>query len=88
MMGGAEGDLLIVQYLSLYLTNSTRAWIEHLPAGCIDSWNDLRHVFIGYFQGNYVRPRNSWDLRNSRQRPGETLCEYICHFFKAMQRPP
>ena len=32
------------------------------------------------FQGTYVRPRNPWDLKNYRQKSGETLCKYIRFF--------
>jgi hypothetical protein len=59
---------------------SAGAWIEHLPVGCINSWGFLRRTFIGNFQGTYVRPGNSLDLRNCRQKVGETLHEYIHHF--------
>jgi hypothetical protein len=59
-----------------------RAWIEHLPTGYIDSWSDLHRVFVGNFQGTYVRPSNSWDLRNCRQKVGETLRKYIRCFSK------
>jgi hypothetical protein len=31
----------------------------------------------GNFQGTYVHPGNSWDLRSCRQQPGESLRDYI-----------
>jgi hypothetical protein len=49
---------------------SERAWLEHLSP-------DLVRVFEGNFQGTYVRPGNSWDLRSCRQKPDEALREYI-----------
>lgn len=52
--GGADDELFIIQYLPLYLGDSAHAWIEHLPAGCIDYWSDLTRVFISNFQGTYV----------------------------------
>jgi len=70
MTGGENDDLFIIQYLPMYLADSARAW------------SDLRHVFISNFQGTYVRLGNSWDLRNCRQKPGETLREYIHCFSK------
>jgi hypothetical protein len=38
-------------------------------------------VFVGNFQGTYVYPSNSWDLRSCRQKSDETLREYIRRFF-------
>ena len=35
---------------------------------------------MGNFQGTYKRPGNPWDLKNYRQKTGETLCVYIQHF--------
>ena len=59
-----------------------RAWLEFLPADSIGSWSDLWKVFIGNFQGTYVRPGNSWDLKNCKQEPGESLRDYIRRFSK------
>jgi hypothetical protein len=37
-------------------------------------------TFVGNFQGTYVHPRNSWDLRACTQKPGESLRDFIRHF--------
>lgn len=37
-------------------------------------------VFIGNFQVKYVRPGNSWDLKDYRQKSNEALRDYIKHF--------
>jgi hypothetical protein len=42
----------------------------------------LVQAFAGNFQGMYVRPGNSWDLRSCRQQPGESLRDYIRRFSK------
>ena len=39
-------------------------------------------MFIGNFQGTYVRLGNSWDLKNYKQEPGESLRDYIRRFSK------
>jgi hypothetical protein len=41
--------------------------LEHLPPGQISNWDDLVQAFASNFQGTYVRPGNSWDLRSCRQ---------------------
>ena len=67
---------------------NVRAWLEFLPADSIGSWADLRKVFIGNFQGTYVRPGNSWDLKNCQQEPGESLRDYIRCFSKQCNSLP
>ena len=86
--GGADDDLFIIQYLPLYLAKSARAWLEYLLVDSIHSWADLKHIFVGNFQGTYVRPRNSWDLQAWKQKEGETLREYICCFSKQCNELP
>jgi hypothetical protein len=39
-------------------------------------------VFEGSFKGTYMRPDNSWDLRSCKQKPGESLWDYIWHLSK------
>ena len=71
--GGACDDRFIIQYLPICLGENVCAWLDFLPADSIGSWADLRKVFIGNFQGTYVRPGNSWDLKNCKQEPDESL---------------
>ena len=71
--GGASDDRFVIQYLPICLGENVHAWLDFLPADSIGSWADLRKVFIGNFQGTYVRPSNSWDLKNCKQKPGESL---------------
>jgi hypothetical protein len=61
-LGGTDDDNLIIRNLPLFLSNTARAWLEHLPPGQISNWDDLVQAFAGNFQGTYVRPGNSWDL--------------------------
>jgi hypothetical protein len=72
-LGGTNGDNLIIRNLPLFLSDAARAWLEHLPPTQISDWDDLVKAFAGNFQGTYVRPGNSWDLRSCRQHPGESL---------------
>jgi hypothetical protein len=81
-LGGTDDDNLIIRNLPLFLSDAARAWLEHLPPAQISSWDDLVKAFAGNFQGTYVRPRNSWDLRSCRQQPGESLRDYIQRFSK------
>jgi hypothetical protein len=79
-LGGTDDDYLIIRNLPLFLSNTAWAWLEHLPLAKIFGWDDLVKAFAGNFQGTYVRPGNSWDLRSCHQQPGESLREYIRRF--------
>lgn len=41
---------------------------------------DLEEVFIGNFQGTYIRLGNPWDLKGCRQKSDEALRDYIRRF--------
>jgi hypothetical protein len=87
-LGRATTDEVIIRNLPLRLTDSARTWLEHLPPSQIHNWDDLVHTFMGNFQGTYVRPRNSWDLRASTQKPDESLRDFIRRFSKCCTELP
>jgi hypothetical protein len=62
-LGGATTDEVIIRNLPLHLADSGWTSLEHLLASQIQNWDDLVRTFVGNFQGTYVRPGNSWDLR-------------------------
>jgi hypothetical protein len=43
---------------------------------------------MGNFQGTYECPGNPWDLKNCRQKPGETLCAFIQCFSRECNALP
>jgi hypothetical protein len=49
-IGGATNDLFIIKSIPLYLANSARTWLEHLPQGRINSWAQLQDAFIGHLR--------------------------------------
>ena len=51
--------------------------MEHLLSNAIQSWADLKEIFVGNFQGTYKCPENPWDLKNYCQKADETLYGYI-----------
>ena len=70
-LGGTTDDAVIIRNLSFHLADATRTWLKHLPTDQIPGWADLVKIFVGNFQGTYVRPGNSWDLKGCRQKPNE-----------------
>jgi hypothetical protein len=87
-LGGATSDEVIIRNLPLHLADSARTWLEHLPASQIHNWDDLVRTFVGNFQGTYVHPGNSWDLRFCTQKPGELLRDFIRRFSKRCTELP
>jgi hypothetical protein len=61
--GGADDDLFIIQFLPIYVAESARARLDHLPRNMIDSWEDLKEIFTDNFQDTYVQPGNPWHLK-------------------------
>jgi hypothetical protein len=53
-VGGVDDDLFIIQFLPIYLADSTKAWLDHLPINMIDSWEDLMEIFTNDFPSIYV----------------------------------
>jgi hypothetical protein len=87
-LGGATTDEVIIRNLQLHLAYSARTWLEHLAPSQIHNWDDLVRTFVGNFQGTYVHPRNSWDLRACTQKLGESLWDFIRHFSKRCTELP
>jgi hypothetical protein len=87
-LGGATSDEVIIRNLPLHLVDSARTWLDHLSASQIHNWDDLVGTFVGNFQGTYVRPGNSWDLRSCTQKPGESLWDFIRCFSKRCMELP
>jgi hypothetical protein len=54
---GVDSDSFIICNLPLYLAESARTWLEHLPLDKIQNWVDLRKIFVGNFHGTYTCPR-------------------------------
>ena len=50
--------------------------------------HNLVRTFVGNFQGTYVCPGNSWDLRGCQQQPNESLRDYIRRFSKQCNELP
>jgi hypothetical protein len=87
-LGGATSDEVIIRNLPPHLADSSRTWLEHLPANQIHNWDDLVRTFVGNFLGTYVRPGNFWDLHSCTQKPKESLRDFIRRFFKRCTELP
>jgi hypothetical protein len=48
-LGGTDDDNLIIRNLPLFLSDTARAWLEHLPPWQISNWDNLVQAFAGNF---------------------------------------
>jgi hypothetical protein len=68
-----RGDsYIMVNYLPVCLSSSTRTWLLGLPIGSIRSWNHLHWLFSSNFYDTCTRPGVDWDLANAVQKKGVT----------------
>jgi hypothetical protein len=64
------------------LDSAPLTWLESLKENSIDSWEDLKKVFIDNFQGSMLRAGTRHDLSQVKQKENETLSSYTRRFFK------
>ena len=64
-------------YFPLMMSRHAQNWLESLPAGSINSWQDLCTAFVQYYQAACPCPKTRWDLGSVTQRPSESLRDYI-----------
>jgi hypothetical protein len=53
-----------------------------LPEGTIYNWDQLCAIFIGNFQDTYEHPSIAETLKTTKQKPDESLWEYVKCFCK------
>jgi hypothetical protein len=56
-------------------------WLESLSNNSIDSWEQLKKVFIDNFQGAITRAGTRHDLAQCKQEHNDLLQSYKRHFF-------
>jgi hypothetical protein len=49
--GGVVNDPFIIQFLPIYLPETSRAWLDHLPKNSINCWEGLKEIFTCNSQG-------------------------------------
>jgi hypothetical protein len=87
-VGGVDDDLFMIQFLPIYLADTSRAWLDHLLRNSVDCWEDIKEIFTGNFHGMYMRPDNPLDLKGCQQKKGEFLWDYIWRFSRKCHELP
>ena len=70
----------MVKWLPMDLKGATITWLMNLPERSIHSYEELCLQFVGNFKGSYEHHLTLHDLRAVRQRPNETLRQYLQRF--------
>ena len=56
-------------------------WLESLTPNSIQSWEDLKKVFVDNFQGSLHRVATRHPLAMCKQEQGEIIRSYVKRFF-------
>jgi hypothetical protein len=70
-----------VVYFPMALDLAPLTWLESLNNNSIDSWEQLKKVFIDNFQGAIAHAGTRHDLAQCKQERNELLRSYTCCFF-------
>jgi hypothetical protein len=73
---GGDGRVK-ANYLPTTLTGVARSWLINLHKYTIYNWDQLCAIFIGNFQGTYERLSTTETLKRIKQKPDESLREYV-----------
>jgi len=78
----------MANWFPLRLKAMARSWLTNLPEGSISLWPALYDLFITKFRGTDEFPLTYRDLRQMRQKPGETLYKYLQRFEQCRSKIP
>jgi hypothetical protein len=70
-------DMIMTRYLPLMMKDAVRNWIQGLHADNVNSWYEMRRVFIRNFKGTYKRPATDKDIENCVHRKNESTRKYL-----------
>jgi hypothetical protein len=79
VVGGS--NITKVIYFPMALDPALLMWLESLSNNSIDSWEQLKKVFIDNFQGAIAPAGTRYDLAHCKQERNELLRSYTRHFF-------
>ncbi|GJN34711.1 hypothetical protein PR202_gb23400 [Eleusine coracana subsp. coracana] len=75
------GDTFVMaNCLPVCLDLAVRIWLTSLPEKSVTSWGDLNRKLIESYQANCNCPGNHFDLTRIKQKPDESLRDYIKRF--------
>src|SRR5664279_6054730 len=66
-------EAICARYLTMMLEGPARSWLQNLPPNSINSWDELKELFIKKFQGTCKRPSTIADLERCVQKEGDSF---------------
>ena len=72
-----ENTDVMVNYLPVMLSQSTNNWLMGLREDSIESWDDLKKVFVKNYMATCQQPGMKYDLEKLHQTSREPLRSYI-----------
>ena len=74
--GGGNTDVM-ANYLPIMLKPIAMNWLTSLQFDIIDSWDDLKRLFIENYKATCEQSGTKHDLARVYQKPSELLWSYI-----------
>ncbi|XP_039827138.1 uncharacterized protein LOC120688842 [Panicum virgatum] len=76
----SDNDIMAA-YFPVMMGRRALNWLEALPAGSINSCQDLYSAFVQYYQASCPGSKTRWDPASIIQQPNESLRDYIERYF-------
>jgi len=78
----------MANYLPVMLSQLANNWLMGLTEDSIESWDDLKKVFIENYMAMCQQPGTKYDLEKLHQMSGEPLRNYIRRFSETRNTIP
>ena len=78
----------MANYLPIMLSQSANNWLIGLREDSIESWDDLKKVFVKNYMATCQQPGTKYDLEKLNQTSREPLRSYIKRFFETRNTIP
>lgn len=78
-LAGGDDDIKAL-FLPTALDSLPLSWFDRIPAGIVDTWQELHKLFVDNFAGYSKRPGAHNDLRSCKQRDNESMRDYYKRF--------
>ena len=77
MRAGGDNTDVMANYLPVMLKPAVMNWLTSLQSDIINSWDDLKRLFIENYKATCEQPGTKHDLARVYQKPSELLWSYI-----------
>jgi len=84
---GGSTDVM-ANYLPIMLKPTTMNWLTSLGSDTIESWDDIKRMFVENYMATSERLATRHDLERIYQKAGELLRSYVRRFLEIRNRIP